>query len=271
METGWIVLLGVVYLLGLGPSAVWTLAGHREEKHPPVPWKWWQVLEVAVLYFLCVQLTLLAATALRGELDVAGKLTVLAGASLLFLGLAVWWLRTVKQATAADLGWQREKLWRDVALGVAAFILIAPAVYFIQYVVQMQLGQAQEHQLVRFLRADPSWSNIGLTAAQAIVVAPLVEEFLFRVVLQGWLEGFAGRLREQGITLLGASLWLPAVLFAAMHYTAWPDPIPLLFFALGLGLLYRWTHRLAPIVTLHMCLNATSLVALVAEISRAPG
>lgn len=39
-----------------------------------------------------------------------------------------------------------------------------------------------------------------------------------------------------------------------------PDPIPIFFFAIALGLLYNRTHRVVPSIALHMALNATSLI-----------
>ena len=63
-----------------------------------------------------------------------------------------------------------------------------------------------------------------LCVIAVVVVAPVAEEFLFRVVLQGWLESVA----ERWLPLLpGVRRWLPgasgpilltAVLFAAMHF-----------------------------------------------------
>jgi membrane protease YdiL (CAAX protease family) len=41
-----------------------------------------------------------------------------------------------------------------------------------------------------------------------------------------------------------------------------PDPIPIFFFAVVLGLLYYRTHRAAPSIALHMALNASSLAVL---------
>jgi len=38
-----------------------------------------------------------------------------------------------------------------------------------------------------------------------------------------------------------------------------PDPIPIFFFAVALGLLYYRTHRAAPSIAVHMALNASSL------------
>jgi membrane protease YdiL (CAAX protease family) len=38
-----------------------------------------------------------------------------------------------------------------------------------------------------------------------------------------------------------------------------PDPIPIFFFAIALGLLYNRTHRALPSIAVHMALNAASL------------
>jgi membrane protease YdiL (CAAX protease family) len=42
-----------------------------------------------------------------------------------------------------------------------------------------------------------------------------------------------------------------------------PDPIPLFVLALGLGYLYRQTHRILPCIVVHLLLNACSLTAYV--------
>ena len=39
-----------------------------------------------------------------------------------------------------------------------------------------------------------------------------------------------------------------------------PDPIPLFFFAVVLGIIYHRTHRLTPLVVLHAVFNGTSLL-----------
>jgi len=181
-----------------------------------------------------------------------------------------------------------------------------------------------------------------------VFVAPLVEEFLFRVLLQGWLESFverwwphmprlrrilpgalgpigvssflfaaahfrvAGEGRHPdfllalllanavvGLLVLGfAVVWLrlragataadlglvPAKVVSDLSLGFWwllallgpiyaiqvvchfllpkyiaPDPIPLFFLAIGLGVLYARTHRLGPCFVLHAGLNGASL------------
>jgi membrane protease YdiL (CAAX protease family) len=57
-----------------------------------------------------------------------------------------------------------------------------------------------------------------------------------------------------------------AALFALMHWSHGPDFIPLFFLALGLGYLYRRTHRITPSLVVHFLLNLTSMLALCASI-----
>jgi membrane protease YdiL (CAAX protease family) len=63
---------------------------------------------------------------------------------------------------------------------------------------------------------------VAVAAIMAVVVAPLTEEFLFRVLLQGWLEAVWSRRRRKRPGLRKAPRsWLPVVLpaaaFALMH------------------------------------------------------
>jgi len=194
---------------------------------------------------------------------------------------------------------------------------------------------------------------IAVSVVLAVVVAPLIEEFIFRVLLQGWLEAVWSRRRRTQPVLRSAPFsWmpivLPAVLFSLMHLRSskeplstnyltllflaqmaaylvtlgmaivllrfaagataadlgWkpeklrsdvklgllallavigpvlklqgvlidlmkksridyaPDPIPLFFLALVLGLLYHRTHRIAPSLVLHMAFNAAAVIGL---------
>ncbi len=204
------------------------------------------------------------------------------------------------------------------------------------------------HPLVILIRQDRSLTTFLLVFVAAVIVVPIVEEFLFRLVLQGWLEAVEVRLRWRlgfGRMLLGAGPVLAvSLIFAALHYRearppdgvdaliraivrtvaaslvtllvavpllrvragatwkdlgivpeafgrdvrwgllafltiaapvyaiqvavlpAWlpegiaPDPITLALFSIVLGTLYCRTHRIVPAITLHMALNATSLV-----------
>ena len=64
---------------------------------------------------------------------------------------------------------------------------------------------------------------IAVAVMMAVIVAPLIEEFFFRVLLQGWLEAVWSRRRRKHPELRTAPLsWvpivLPAALFSLMHF-----------------------------------------------------
>ncbi len=89
------------------------------------------------------------------------------------------------------------------------------------------------------LLGSGDWRMIALATVAAVVVAPLVEEFLFRVLLQGWLEAVWSRRRRSRPELRSPPksympLVLPAALFALMHFRVGravptPQDLPVLF------------------------------------------
>ncbi|MGO8752459.1 MAG: type II CAAX prenyl endopeptidase Rce1 family protein [Thermoguttaceae bacterium] len=90
-----------------------------------------------------------------------------------------------------------------------------------------------ENPIVTLVRNDPSAQALLVVVISAVLVAPLVEEFLFRLLLQGWLERVESKLRRTSrlrrllcrvpvglrgmlrglVPVLAASL-----LFATLHY-----------------------------------------------------
>lgn len=59
------------------------------------------------------------------------------------------------------------------------------------------------------------------------------------------------------------SLFVPAVIFAAVHAAQWPAPIPLFVLAIGLGLVYRRTKGLIAPVAMHATFNGVSTLAMI--------
>ncbi len=112
------------------------------------------------------------------------------------------------------------------------------------------------HPLLKLLyqRRDP-WT-ILLVVLSAVVVVPIAEEFLFRLVLQGWLESAELRLRRwrPGLLSLRPGVWpivLASLLFAAPHARSAAPPedlerlmlqmtIPLIAYPLILALAVAW-------------------------------
>ena len=77
--------------------------------------------------------------------------------------------------------------------------------------------------LIFLLEKSHTLPTLLLCFLAAVIVAPIVEEFLFRLVLQGWLEAVEARRRRQipflrEVTPGAVPVLLVALLFAGIHY-----------------------------------------------------
>jgi membrane protease YdiL (CAAX protease family) len=88
--------------------------------------------------------------------------------------------------TWRDLGVLPGEVGRDIGIGLAAFCMLAPIVYALQAALT-QL-EPYKHPLIEMLTQTPDLQLFALLAFSAAILAPLSEEWAFRVLLQGWLE-----------------------------------------------------------------------------------
>ena len=93
------------------------------------------------------------------------------------------------------------------------------------------------HQVAQLMTEGNAWILL-LCGISAVVVAPIVEEFYFRVLLQGWLEAGERRLRPF-MPLLGrlgafGPIFLSSLLFARMHFRVAGPPQNMWMMAYGL-------------------------------------
>lgn len=102
--------------------------------------------------------------------------------------------------------------------------------------------------LLRLLADDPEYVTLALITFVAAVIAPLSEELIFRVILQGSLT-----------TVMPARLAIPivAVAFSAVHGPV--DGLALLPLALVLGCVFQRRHSYVAVVVIHGLFNATML------------
>jgi membrane protease YdiL (CAAX protease family) len=101
-----------------------------------------------------------------------------------------------------DFGWSLATLGRDVRLGLIGFVMLAPPVYAIQGVL-VYFWHESKHPLMEMFKGTPDAAFFATLFAAAVVVAPLFEEMLFRVFLQGWLEKLASCRASVPEVLLG--------------------------------------------------------------------
>jgi membrane protease YdiL (CAAX protease family) len=270
-----------VVALALASLLAWAWAiGKVRRREPPLAYEGrkpvpWTGADVAIVFlalygvFLLCQGLLLQLSDARGgaggKVSDALQARFFAGQSiseltvmLLAIGLL---MRRQRGADWKDLGFDLRHFGRDLAAGVVGFVLIAAPIN----VLYALLEKKELHPLIELTMRQPSL--LWLIGVCAVLVAPLVEEFFFRVVLQGWLEG-----RQRAVPREDRLFpWMPtgmmpilisSVLFAGAHAGQWPAPIPLFFLALVLGYLYHQTHRLLPSLVVHMLLNGGTFLTL---------
>lgn len=162
---------------------------------------------------------------------------------------------------------RRGASWRTLGLHVADWpAAMRQAVGMVALVLAPLLGLAgildriepYRHPIVEFLATHRDAVSISLVWLAATVVAPLVEEFFFRRVLQGWLEAWlTGRAASAagGLAITGS-----AFAFALAHLGQGLAWIPLVVLGVVLGVLARQTGSIVPGILAHALFNAVSVV-----------
>jgi membrane protease YdiL (CAAX protease family) len=264
------------------------------EPRRPVPWVWWDLWPLMVFVALHIaglaMMYTLGGTADLEEAAPEGTLRSVVMQGVVSIGFAVAAIGFVvlrAGATPRDLGLSLTALPRDLRIGVAAFFTLALPVLLMQ--AALVQWRPSKHPLIEMLRDQPSPLLFAASFTLAVIIAPVVEEYLFRVLLQGWLEKAASPPAEEIVWASPAvekdhdvyaaevvaerrppywPIFVSAAVFALMHFSHGPDPIPLFFLALGLGYLYRQTHRAAPCIMVHVLLNGMSMTLLFLEIAQ---
>lgn len=224
----------------------------------------WLVLAWPIFELVALRAAAPGDTIEGGGLSIAGLAGVTAG-HFLWTVAAIFYLEVRTGARAREFGFDATNLARDARLGGLTFLAAAPLVYGVQIVVS-KFWPPLEHPLAKLVSEQNSPALVALAALSAIVVAPLSEELLFRVILQGWLERV---MRRRWRAWRAAHRVLPilisSALFAVMHQGA--DRVALFVLALFLGFLYRQTHRIFPSLVVHACINALAVLALALGVS----
>jgi membrane protease YdiL (CAAX protease family) len=158
-------------------------------------------------------------------------------------GLAVWlgvWRRLTKGETVVPWEPRRPVPWQGGHVLVLALLFLGLQISVPAFVRGSSAPRAEaaahdhgktdtEHPIGRLLRDSQSPGVFLLCLAAAVMVAPLTEEFLFRLVIQGWLEK-----RDRLFRRAGGGRWpgmpgaipvvVVALLFAGIHFrTATPQ------------------------------------------------
>jgi membrane protease YdiL (CAAX protease family) len=125
-----------------------------------------------------------------GPRDLALSLVV----ELLTFGVGVGWVVYRVRATPRDLGFDLSHFGSDLLLGGATFLATVLPVYKLQELLSKQV-EPYQHPLIKAVMNRPDALMLALTCAAAVLVAPLAEEFFFRVLVQGCFEAVEAKRR----------------------------------------------------------------------------
>ncbi len=135
-------------------------------------------------------------------------------------------IRATSGARLRDLGLSFSGWERQAAVGVVATMIAAPAVYAIQFA-SLRIWKANAHPLEKMLRKEfDSLGVADLAVISAVILAPIVEEMMFRGLLQRWCIDFWTRRATARKPVLqpADALVLAADDFAvASEQVSWPE------------------------------------------------
>lgn len=221
--------------------------------HEPVTWGGADVATAAAAY---LGSQFLVAAALPPDASI--QLRLAGAAAAVLASTAVSAAALVNRGTPrALLGLSTAQLRADVVLGFAGLgLVLAPLLALAGILDRIRPYQ---HEIIDILTAHRDPLTLALVAVCACVAAPIAEEFLFRRVLQGWLE------RREPPGGPPAAIIASSAAFALAHVGQGLGWIPLFFFGLVCGYLARQTGSIVPGIVLHSLFNAVSLGLILAR------
>lgn len=310
----------LIILCGAAYCAVWHRSRPRENIFPHarryrhVPWDWPDLLIIVASYMVVPGFAIIflqsvnllprpadpTAPTLAEQKAVMTTAAFITPVSLAF-GLGAMWFQSRTKLRHIGLSPWR---WRpSLFLAFAMFVIVSPLVLGVSYLANNAMvwlgGAPAKHPLQQMLGPNASDLTWIMLTIQAVVIAPLVEEIVFRGVLMPWLSyrrwgGWAAMgvgvliafsvsnehpwapVIALGVSLLGVAVTLhrtgeqwahrsivgTSILFALTHAAVWPSPIPLLILGLALGWASHRTRSLIAPIVLHMLFNSVSTLLL---------
>ncbi|MBU6400434.1 MAG: CPBP family intramembrane metalloprotease [Verrucomicrobia bacterium] len=226
------------------------------------PWRTDAVLRLCGALLVSVALGALVSAALRRYFSTAGADTLnfchFIISNISFHGAALWlvsiFLREHQVDWRAAFGFTGARWPRTIGLAAAAVLVTLPASWALNLTSAWVMTQFHlepiAQQAVQTLQTTESPKDRIYFGVIAILVAPAVEELLFRGILYPLVK-------QRGHPHL--ALWGTACLFAATHNNLMTF-VPLTFLALVLTWLYEKTDNLTTPIAAHALFNTANYV-----------
>ncbi len=227
-----------------------------DRAYPAVPYPAW----VGVALFLVLQVLSLMVAGVAGGALAGGGAAGTSGASHLIqmgaqaaaLAAGLVLLRGFGRGAHRRVGVRAGNVAAGLRLGGVSFAAILPvcvaALVVSVAALRLVQGPVEPHPLLVTMQQTQEPRLVALIGVEAVVVAPVVEEFLYRGVL------LTALLRGVGAI---AALVISSAVFALVHLTAEPQAVaPLFLLGMALGYVaYRTRSLVAPVIG-HALFNA---------------
>jgi membrane protease YdiL (CAAX protease family) len=200
-------LSGLVFGLATASVVTWYLLLSRLRRGPilgyeprrPVPWN----AAATLLPMLFVALAILSAVFPGGDgrgddnapelgarHDAVGRIVMTVVEESVVVGLLVAAVVVMTGATKFDLGLPEyvDGFLGDVKTGIVAWLAALVPVYGTQVLLVTMFGEPSQHPLIQMVSKNPNEMILAVAFLAAVMVAPICEEIMFRLLLQGWLE-----------------------------------------------------------------------------------
>lgn len=216
----------------------------------------WVLTQMLVGYICSDFITALA----DKHADIATYIATMASAALTVLAVLIV-ARQYYESGIRGFGLDYRTLWQDLKYGILNYIAILPIVIFVTLTVAF-LGnlftqgnfEMPNHSLINLLSPDqPLWLNI-FAIILAVVVAPIVEELLFRGVLQNFIFTISRK--------AWLSIFITSLAFAVIHGGAMKLHWPALFvLSCCMGYAYVKSGSIYRSIMVHAVFNGVNVVS----------
>ena len=237
----------------------------------PPPWTY---LDLLRLVFFAIVSFVLAGALTFGVAEVARQLSGFEGALDEFVGRAafavglqiVWWLllfgllyyRTTVQLRRPFL---ESFSWRPLDRPVGVYVFLGVGLAISVGLLSLVLPMPDERMPIEELFSDPF--SVAVLAVFGVLLAPLVEELIFRGFLFSIFERSHGQV---------AAVVLTATIFSLLHLEQygghWQSLAVLFYVGCALGAIRAWSGRTSATTCVHATYNATLFAGLIAALSQ---
>ena len=181
------------------------------------------------------------------------------------IAFGLWAVLGFREGSVVNfLGLRAKSPLRVIGLALLFLVAAYPGLLLMVVLTKALAHGSDEQMLVTLFRDEARDGHMRGTVMiflSAALVAPMIEEFVFRGYFYATLKRYVG---------IGGAALLTSALFALVHVNL-ASLAALFYLALCLTLAYEWTGSLLVPITMHALFNTASLVALYVGSRSSPG